>query len=68
VKRLNVPYLLFDPLLAAVAEAGLAAGEPTGEEEEVAVNIDEAMGEEAPLKAEEAEELALGLVKCGIGV
>jgi len=65
---LNVPYLLFDPLLT-VAEVGLAAGEPAGEEEEVVgVNIEDAMGEEAALKAEEPEEPALGFVKCAIGV
>jgi hypothetical protein len=65
---LNVPYLLFDPLLT-VAEVGLAAGEPAGEEEEVVgVNIGDPMGEEAGLKAEEPDEPALGFVGCAIGV
>ena len=65
---MNVPYLLFDPLLT-VAEVGLAAGEPAGEAEDVvAVNIEDAMGEEAALKTEEPEEPALGFVKCAMGV
>ena len=65
---MNVPYLLFDPLLT-VAEVGLAAGVPAGEDEEmVGVNIEDAMGEEAALKVEEPEEPALGLVKCAMGV